>query len=113
VVAIITLPPLLAQNPQPVRGSVSLGGRRFLYRLHWSPAAGWGAGAWLIDIADASGVAIALAVPFVVTSDLWRLYKDDPRAPQGALAVARISGDALDPRSDDIASAFRVTYTSA
>ena len=113
MVAVITLPPLLAQNPQPVRGSVSLGGRRFLYRLHWSTLAGWGAGAWLVDLADAGGVAVALAVPFVVTADLWRLYKDDPRAPQGALGIERVSGEATDPRSDDIASAFRVTYTSA
>lgn len=111
MVVTLTLPPLLAQNPQPVRGSVSLGGRRYLYRLHWSPLAGWGAGAWLLDLSDASGVAIALVVPLVLTDDLWAAYKDDPRTPQGALAVTRISGDAGDPRSDDVTSAIRLTYT--
>lgn len=112
MVAVLTLPPLLAQNPQPVRGSVLLGGQRYLYRLHWSPLAGWGAGAWLLDLSDASGVSIALSVPVVLTADLWRTYKDDPRTPQGVLAVERTTGEAIDPRSDDITSGIRLTYTS-
>lgn len=111
----LTIPAFLAQTPQPVTGPVTFSGRRYLLRLHWSPLAGWGAGAWLLDVSDASGVAIAVSLPVVVTGvsgDLLAGYRDDPRCPPGRLAVVRLSGAATDPGPTDLGSAVEIHYVT-
>lgn len=114
-VKILTIPAFLAQNPQPVTGPVTLSGRRYILRLHWSPLAGWGTGAWLLDVSDASGVVIAASLAVVDTGDDGDLlvgYHDDTRAPPGRLVVARLSGEATDPTAHELGTAIEIRYVT-
>ena len=106
----LSIPAFLSANPQPVTGPAVLGGRRFRLRLSWSPRAGWGAGAWLLDLYDSSNIAIALSIPIVLSNDLWVGYRDDPRTPPGTLEVVRLSGEAVDPGVNDLGAAVVIRY---
>jgi len=107
---ILNIPAFLSTTPQPVIGPVILSGRRYTLRLHWSPLAGWAAGAWLMDLTDASGTPLAVAVPVVISDDLWDGYRATPTMPPGRLAVVRRSGTATDPGLTDLGVAVELHY---
>jgi hypothetical protein len=109
-VKILNLPEFLAQTPQPWQASTTLSGERYLLRGLWSPRAGWDGGAWLLDLRASDGATLALAVPLVLTLDLWATYKSDTRIPRGSLAVLRVSG-AGDPGELDLGVSVVLRYT--
>jgi hypothetical protein len=100
----------MTQTPQPIRGPVQLSNVRYLARLYWSPLAAWDAGAWLLDLLTASGEMVVPGTPVVLAGDLWACEKDDPRVPQGALAVVRVAGSG-DPGTLDLGGAVELRYT--
>ncbi len=110
----LNIPAFLSSTPQPITGPVVWSERRYILRLFWSPLVGWGedAGAWAIDLHDASNQAIAQAIPLVLTDDLFAAYRDDPRTPPGRVVVRRVTGTATDPRALDLGTAVVIDYVT-
>ena len=107
----IVLPDWLGTTPTAFVFTVALSSQFYRVRLLWDPRANSDAGCWICDLRAKDGSAIVLGVRLLLTSDLWRLWRYDPRVPPGALGVVRTDGGTADPGAADLAGAVALTYT--
>ena len=87
----------------------ALDGVSFVLAFRWSQREGH----WILDVADAEGVAIVSGLALVTGQPLLRGVID-PRRPAGELVVVdTTSAWDVDPGFDDLGERFRLAYVSA